>query len=316
MQKRRLGTSDLVSGPLAFGGNVFGWTADEKTSFELLDRFVDAGLSLIDTADIYSRWVPGHEGGESEAIIGRWMKSRGTRDKVLIATKVGMDMGNGQTGLSRQRITRAVEASLKRLQTDYIDLYQSHTDDFATPLEETAAAFGDLAASGKVRVLGASNFSAQRLEAALHASDQAKAPRYRTLQPEYNLYTRSPFEAEVQGLCVKEGIGVIPYYPLAAGFLTGKYRSAADRRKSVRGDGAAQYMNPRGFRILKALDAVASEYKVSQAAVALAWLLQQPAVVAPIVSATSVEQMTDLLAAANLHLDEAAMRTLAAASAP
>ncbi len=312
MEKRRLGRSDLKVAPLAFGGNVFGWTVDETTSFALLDGFVAAGFNLIDTADAYSRWVPGHSGGESEAIIGQWMKARGNRDKVVIATKVGMEMAPGEKGLSAARIARAVEASLQRLQTDYIDLYQAHFDDPETPLAETAEAFARLVAQGKVRVLGASNYAGARLAAALAA--QKSRPRYESFQPGYNLYDRA-FETEALPVCLKEDIGVIPYFSLAAGFLTGKYRTEADFKKSVRGGGMAKYLNPRGLRILKALDDISAGYNAKPGQVALAWLMQRPGITAPIASATSLAQLGELVTSANLKLDAAAVAALDQASA-
>src|SRR5262245_60274351 len=257
MNTRRLGNSGVQVGPLAFGGNVFGWTADESTSFRLLDAFVGAGFNLIDTADVYSRWVPGNQGGESETILGKWLRRSGKRDQVVIATKVGIEMGPDDKGLSRAYILRAVDRSLRRLQTDYIDLYQSHTDDEKTPLEETLGAFADLIRQGKVRAIGASNYSAGRLAQALRVSEESTLPRYECLQPPYNLYDRAPFEEALEPLCVKEGLGVITYFPLAAGFLTGKYRSEADLSKSPRGTKVKNYLNERGLRILRALDEVA-----------------------------------------------------------
>jgi aryl-alcohol dehydrogenase-like predicted oxidoreductase len=316
MERRRLGSSDLVVGPLAFGGNVFGWTVDEKTGFDLLDAFAASGLNLIDTADIYTRWAPGAKGGESETIIGAWMKARRNRDRIVIATKVGMEMGPQEKGLSRRWITMAVEGSLKRLQTDYIDLYQAHTDDTLTPQEETAAAFGDLVKAGKVRVLGASNFSGKRLRSAVEASRAFGLPRYQALQPHYNLYERAAFENDAQSVCVAEHIGVIPYYPLASGFLTGKYRSQSDLAKSPRGGGMTKFMNPRGLRILDALDDVARRMDATPARVALAWLMQRPAVVAPIASATSRSQLDDLVKATQLKLDASTVEALDRASAP
>jgi aryl-alcohol dehydrogenase-like predicted oxidoreductase len=315
MKKRRLGDSDLLVGPLAFGGNVFGWTVDQKAGFELLDAFVANGLNLIDTADVYTRWVPGAKGGESETIIGAWMKARGNRDKVMIATKVGMEMGPREKGLSRRWITTAVEESLRRLQTDYIDLYQAHTDDPATPQEETAEAFADLVKAGKVRVLGASNFTGDRLASALRVSEKEGVPRYHTLQPHYNLYERAGFEDDAQSVCIARNVSVIPYFPLASGFLSGKYRTEADLGKSKRGGGMAKYMNPRGFRILDALDEVARRTSATPARVALAWLMQRPMVVAPIASATSRAQLEDIVRAAELQLSVADVEMLDRASA-
>jgi aryl-alcohol dehydrogenase-like predicted oxidoreductase len=314
MQKRRLGNSGLEIAPLMFGGNVLGWTADEAASFALLDRFVAAGFDAIDTADVYSRWAPGHKGGESEVVLGRWLAKRGGRDKVVIATKVGNDMPGVGKGLSKAHIMRSVEDSLKRLQTDYIDLYQSHIDDAATPLEETLAVYDDLVKAGKVRAIGASNYEAPRLAEALKTSAARKLPRYESLQPLYNLTDRASFEKELQGLCVKENVGVIPYYGLAAGFLTGKYRSEADFGKSTRGGGMKKYLNERGLRILAALDEVAARLKATPAQVALAWLMARPAVTAPIASATSLEQMEDLIASARLKLHADAIKALDSAS--
>jgi len=315
MKKRKLGLSQIQVAPLAFGGNVFGWTADESTSFALLDQFVSSGFNLIDTANTYSRWAPGNSGGESETIIGKWLKQTGKRAQVVIATKVGMEMGPDKKGLGRAYILQSVEDSLRRLQTDYIDLYQSHIDDADTKLEETLEAYAQLVRQGKVRVIGASNYSAPRLEQALDVSRQQGYPRYESLQPEYNLYERSAFEATLEPLCAKHGVGVIPYYALAAGFLTGKYRSEKDTAKSVRGGNMKRYLNERGFRILAALDEVAKQQGATPASVALAWLIARPSVTAPIVSATSVAQLTELIAATRLQLDPAAMQRLNAASA-
>ena len=315
MNKRKLGQSEIRVAPLAFGGNVFGWTVDEPTSFTLLDQFVSSGFNLIDTADVYSRWVPGHSGGESETIIGKWLKERGKREQVVIATKVGMDMGPGKKGLGKAHILQAVEDSLRRLQTDYIDLYQSHTDDADIPLEETLEAFAQLVRQGKVRVIGASNFSAQRLEQSLNVSRERAYPRYESLQPEYNLYQRSGYEAELEPACIRHGVGVICYYALASGFLTGKYRSEDDLTKSVRGGSMKKYMNERGFRILDALDDVAIQHQSTPARVALAWLIARPSITAPIASATSTAQLTELIEATRLQLDHASIERLNVASA-
>ena len=312
---RPLGRSGLATAPLVLGGNVFGWTADEATSFSLLDAFVDGGFNLIDTADIYSTWVPGHTGGESETVIGKWLKASGRRDRVLIATKVGKPMGEGRSGLSRRWIRQAVEDSLRRLQTDRIDLYQSHDDDRATPLEETMLAFAELIAEGKVRAIGASNFSAPRLAEALATSRRLGVPRYETLQPLYNLLDRSAYEAALEPLCREEGLGVINFYGLAAGFLTGKYRSAADLQGRARAAKAGQYLNERGLRVLAALDAAADRLAATPAQVALAWQMARPSIAAPIASATSVAQLQELMAAARLALDEATLGALDAASA-
>lgn len=315
MKKRKLGGSGLEVAPLAFGGNVFGWTVDEPTSFQLLDAFVTAGFDLIDTADVYSRWVPANEGGESETIIGKWMKRSGNRDKVVIATKVGMEMGLDKKGLSKPYILRAVEDSLRRLQTDYIDLYQSHEDDKETPLEETLSAFAQLIEQGKVRAIGASNYTAERLSQALEVSERNGLARYESLQPLYNLYDRAEYEQQLEPLCVEKGVGVINYYSLASGFLTGKYRSEADLGKSARGEGTRKYLNERGFRILAALDEVAKQYGANPTRVALAWLMARPSITAPITSATSLEQLTDLMEATKLELDQAAIELLNQASA-
>jgi aryl-alcohol dehydrogenase-like predicted oxidoreductase len=313
--KRKLGNSGLEVAPWSLGGNVFGWTADEATSFRLLDAFVAAGFNLIDTADIYSRWAPGHRGGESETILGRWLKQGGRRDKVLIATKVGMEMGPADKGLSRAYILKAVDASLRRLQTDVIDLYQAHQDDGATPLEETLGAFADLIRQGKVRAIGASNYAADRLAQALRVSRDNGLPRYESLQPLYNLYERAPYEQALEPLCRKEGLGVIPYFALASGFLTGKYRSQADLSKGPRGQAVGKYLNDRGLRILRALDDVAGRYRSTPARVALAWLMARPGVTAPIASATSLEQFQDLVEATRRELDPAAVEHLNQASA-
>jgi aryl-alcohol dehydrogenase-like predicted oxidoreductase len=315
MDKRRLGRSNLMVPPLCLGGNVFGWTADEATSLKLLDALVEAGLNFIDTADVYSRWAPGHSGGESETIIGKWMKARGNRDQVIIATKVGSEMGPGQKGLSKAYIRSAVEASLRRLQTDHIDLYQSHRDDPDTPQAETLGVYADLVNEGKVRVIGASNFTAARMKEALDTSARHGLPRYESLQPLYNLYDRSEYEGELEQVCRENQIGVIPYYGLASGFLTGKYRSEADFGKSARGRNMGKYLNKRGERILAALDQVALHHNVTPAQVALAWLMAHPGITAPIASATRLEQLTDLVAATRLRLDPADIEKLDQAGA-
>ena len=312
---RELGRSGIRVPPLAFGGNVFGWTADEATSFKLLDRFTTAGFSLIDTADVYSRWVPGNAGGESETIIGKWLTVSGMRSKVVVATKVGLDMGGENKGLGRRYIHAACERSLNRLQVGRIDLYQTHRDDPSTPLDETLGALTELVEQGKVRALGASNISAARLSEALEVSRQFKLSRYETLQPGYNLADRAEYEPELMPLCVRESVGVIPYYALASGFLTGKYRSEADLAQSPRGAKAKNYLNPRGMRILAALDAVAARLGSTPTRVALAWLAARPAITAPIVSATSVTQLEDVLASAGLALDGEAVAELDGASA-
>jgi aryl-alcohol dehydrogenase-like predicted oxidoreductase len=315
MGKRKLGNSSLEIAPLVLGGNVFGWTCDESTSFRILDRFLDAGLNMVDTANAYSRWVSGHLGGESETIIGRWFKRSGKRQNVLLATKVGSEMGPGRKGLRKSYILREVEESLKRLQTDYIDLYQSHFDDPNTPLEETLAAFDKLVKDGKVKVIGASNYSAERLTEALQTSRQKGLPRYETLQPLYNLYERQAFEGELEQVCRESNLGVICYFSLASGFLTGKYRNPADASNKARGSQVSKYFNERGYRILQALDDVARSHDASSAQVALAWLIARPSVTAPIASATTVEQLEDLIGAVALRLDPVAMEQLNSASA-
>lgn len=315
MQQRRLGSSSLSIPPLVFGGNVFGWSADEATSFRLLDMLVEGGLTAIDTADVYSRWVPGHEGGESETIIGRWLSQRGKRDDLTIMTKVGMEMPGRGKGLSPAWIKRSVEDSLKRLQTDYIDLYQAHADDPATPLLETLSAFGDLIKSGKVRAIGASNYGAPRLEEALKTSRDNNLPTYVSLQPHYNLVERPIYEDALEAVCLRHQLGVIPYYSLASGFLTGKYRSTADLGKSsARGRSATKYLESKGTKVLAALDAVASETAATPAQVALAWMMARPSITAPIASASKVEQLGDLLKATRLKLSPAQIASLDAAS--
>jgi aryl-alcohol dehydrogenase-like predicted oxidoreductase len=311
---RPLGRSGLSVPSLCFGGNVFGWTVDQSQADRLLDALVDAGLSFIDTADVYSKWAPGNKGGESETIIGHWLKTRGLRDRVIIATKVGMDMGAAGKGLSRAHIRSAVEDSLSRLQTEYIDLYQAHADDADTPLSETLHAFGELICEGKVRAIGASNYSADRLSEALKVSAEAGLPRYESLQPHYNLCDRAAFEGPLEQACLANTIGVIPYYSLASGFLSGKYRSEADL-KGARSAGVKRYLDERGFKILAALDAVAADLGARPAQVALAWLMAKPAITAPIASATSLEQVQDLIAAVHLSLPPEAVEQLNQAGA-
>ena len=316
MNNRQLGRSGLQVSPLAFGGNVFGWTVDEATSFSLLDAWVDAGFNFIDTADVYSIWVPGHTGGESETIIGKWLRKSGKRNRVVLATKVGKPMGPERSGLKPAYIRQAVEDSLRRLQTDTIDLYQSHDDDSNTPQADTLGAYGELIKAGKVRAIGASNFTAPRLALALQASEKHGLPRYESLQPLYNLYDRAVFEGELEPLCLKNGIGVINFYALAAGFLTGKYRTAQDADKSPRGKNTtAKYLNPRGLKILTALDDVAGRIRASPAQAALAWQLARPSITAPIASATSLSQLAELVAATRLTLDAADIELLNQASA-
>jgi aryl-alcohol dehydrogenase-like predicted oxidoreductase len=309
MEKRNLGRSGIRVSPFALGGNVFGWTVNESVSFDILDEFTRAGFDLIDTADVYSTWVRGNTGGESETIIGNWIKKRNNRKAVIIATKVGKPMGPGKTGLSGKYIRQAVEDSLKRLKTDYIDLYQSHDDDLQTPMEETLSVYTDLVREGKIRAIGASNFKAERLALSLAISETNGYVRYETLQPAYNLYDRH-IEKDLQPLCEKEGIGILAYYALASGFLTGKYRTEADLNKSVRGKGVAKYLDPRGKHILARLDQLADRYQVSPARIALAWLLTRPALVAPIASATNTDQLKDLLKSTELRLDAEAVDLL------
>lgn len=314
MHKRPLGKSPLSIAPLAFGGNVFGWSVDEKRSFELLDAFVDAGGNLIDTADAYSAWVPGNRGGESETIIGRWLKQNGKRAQVVIATKVGK--WAEQPGLSPTNIQQAVDGSLRRLQVDCIDLYQAHEDDASVPLEETLGAFGRLIEQGKVRAIGASNYDAARFADALAVSERHGLPRYESLQPEYNLVSRSSYESELEPLIRREHVGVISYYSLASGFLSGKYRSSEDLAKSsARGGAVKKFLDARGLRVLAALDDVAAAKHASPAQVALAWLIARPGLTAPIVSATSIEQLHELLGATTLQLDHAEIAQLDRASA-
>ena len=314
MKKRSLGNSGLDVGPLALGGNVFGWTADERTSFRLLDAFVAAGFNLIDTADVYSRFAPGNRGGESETIIGKWLKQGGRRDEIIIATKVGLEMAPDRKGLSRAYILRAAEDSLRRLQTDYIDLYQSHRDDPETPLDETLEAYAQLMQQGKARAIGASNYSAERLSYALTFSRRRGLPRYESLQTEYNLYDRAEYEESLEPVCIENALGVLSYFSLASGFLAGKYRSVADVANKARGDFVKKYLNERGFRILDALDQVAKRLHATPAQVALAWLMARRTVTAPIASATSLAQLKELIAATKLKLDEASIELLNRAS--
>ncbi|MEN0075031.1 MAG: aldo/keto reductase [Paracraurococcus sp.] len=315
MEHRSLGRSGLTIPPIVFGGNVFGWTLDKAASHRILDQLVEVGLTAIDTADMYSAWAPGNQGGESESIIGDWLAARGNRSRVTIFTKVGMKMGNGREGLSPAWIREEVDASLKRLRTDVIDLYQAHRDDPETPLEDTLGTFAELVKAGKVRAIGASNYTAPRLRQALETSARLGLPRYESLQPHYNLMERAGFEAELGPLCQKEGLGVVNYYALASGFLSGKYRSEADFGKSARGGGMAKYLTPRGKAVLGALDAIAGELSATPAQVALAWLRAKPAVTAPIASATSAAQVDDLVKAAKLVLPAEAVAKLDAASA-
>ena len=316
MEMRRIGHSPLKTAPIVFGGNMLGWTVNETNAFKILDAFVDAGFNAIDTADTYSRWIPGNKGGESEAIIGNWLKQGGgRRERVLIFTKVGHEMGPDQKGLSRRYIKAEVEDSLKRLRIETIDLYQSHRDDDSVPMLETLQTYAELIGEGKVRAIGASNFTAARLKEALETATAHGLPRYECLQPRYNLYDREDFEGELEQLCLKENIGVIPYYGLASGFLTGKYRSPADFGKSPRGSRMADFLDPKGKRILAALDEVAAAHRVNPAAVALAWLIARVSITAPIASATNVEQLKDFSAAAELRLSPGEIAQLDAAGA-
>lgn len=317
MQHRPLGQTGLQIAPIVFGGNVFGWTADEKRSFELLDAFVDAGFNAIDTADVYSRWVPGHHGGESETLIGRWLAANpARRQQVLLFTKVGSDMGDERKGLGTLWIERAVEDSLRRLNTDVIDLYQSHRPDPETPYEETLATYDRLVKAGKIRAFGCSNFDARELAEAQHSAQINALPAYQTLQPEYNLHDRGSYDGPLRDLAIKLGLGVIPYFSLASGFLTGKYRSDADLGKSQRGGGIKKYLTPRGLRILGALDQVSRRHATQPAVAALAWLIAREGVTAPIASATSLEQLKSFTAAAELKLSESDRTLLDQASAP
>ena len=315
MEKRELGSSGIKVLPFCFGGNVFGWTIDEQTSFNILNAFVGEGMDFIDTADVYSAWAHNGTGGQSETIIGNWLKKSGKRNNLIIATKVGKPMGNGKKGLSAKYIAQGAEDSLKRLQTDYIDLYQSHDDDQETPFEETFAAYEKLIKEGKVRAIGASNYTADRLKEAFKVSADKALPNYQTLQPEYNLYEREGYEKGLEQVCIENNLGVITYFSLASGFLTGKYRGEADLDKSKRGGGIKKYLNDRGMSILKGLDEVAKEYNSTPAAVSLAWLIARPSVTAPIASATSIEQLHQTLKAVQLNLSKEAIELLNKASA-
>lgn len=315
MQKRKLGNTDLEVSPIAFGGNVFGWTIDQEKSFEIIDAFVDAGFNLIDTANNYSYWVKGNDGGESERIIGNWLKQRRIRDKVVIATKVG---GRGKSAdkpnTTKKHIKQEVDNSLMRLQTDYIDLYQTHYDDGITPVEETLSAYEDLIKEGKIRWIGASNITPGRLLQSLEAAEKYNLPKYQTLQPEYNLYERKNYETLYEPIVLKNGLGVMNYYSLASGFLTGKYRKDDDLVQSQRGKDVQKYLDERGLKILNALDEISHEYKTTSAVVALAWLLHRPSITTPIVSATSLNQLESIKQAPLLELSSAALLQLDQAS--
>src|SRR3954452_20698417 len=314
METRKLGSSELQVSPIMLGGNAFGWTADEATSFRILDAFVDRGFNFVDTADVYTAWIPGHSGGESETVIGKWLSRSGKRNKVVIATKVGMEV-RGQKGLSKDHILRSAEESLRRLQTDHIDLYQSHRDDPDTNFEETLSAYAQLIQEGKVRAIGGSNYSADRLTQILEVAKNGNLPAYCSLQPLYNLYDREDYEANLEPVAKAWNLGVVPYYSLAAGFLTGKYRSEADLQNRARGKTVEKYLNERGHRIVAALDHIAEEYRSTPAAVAIAWLAARPSVTAPIVSATSIEQLDTILGAADLQLSPKSIVHLATESA-
>jgi aryl-alcohol dehydrogenase-like predicted oxidoreductase len=315
MQTRQFGTSGVQVAPLVLGGNVFGWTIDQERSFSVLDAFVDRGLNVIDTADVYSSWVPGNRGGESETILGAWFKRSRKREGIVLATKVGMDLGHGKKGLAKKYILEAAEASLQRLGTDYIDLYQSHKDDESVPLEETLEAYQQLIQQGKVRVIGASNYTGARLTEAIETAQKNDLPVYQTLQPEYNLHERQKYETDLAPVAEKYSLGVIPYFSLASGFLTGKYKSKEDAKGAKREGQVGKYFDDRGERILKALEDVARETGAKQASIALAWLLAQPTITAPIASATSVDQVDSLAAAVELKLTPAQVATLTEASA-
>lgn len=314
MQTRKLGSTGLEISPLVFGGNIFDWTVDQATSFQLLDAFVAAGFNAVDTSDVYSRWVPGHVGGESEVILGEWMKRRGNRKQLIVATKVGMDMGDGKKGLSRTHILRSADDSLRRLQTDYIDLYQSHVDDPDTPLEETLGAYAELLRQGKIRAFGASNYKGERFATVFEISKKCGLPAYQTLQPNYSLIERAEYEQNLKPICVCEGVGVINYFPLAGGFLTGKYRSEKDAAGKLRARNVTKYLNERGYRIVDALDQVAKKLCATPARVALAWVLAQPSITAPIVSATNLRQLADVISSIELKLDSDSLQFLNQAS--
>jgi aryl-alcohol dehydrogenase-like predicted oxidoreductase len=316
MQQRRLGNTGLEVPAIMLGGNVFGWTVSEADSFRLLDIAFDAGLNFIDTADVYSRWAAGNRGGESESILGKWFARSGKRDRVILATKVGMDMGDGKLGLAPKYIQQAVEDSLRRLQTDRIDLYLSHKDDEKTPLADTLSAYERLIRQGKVRFIGASNYTGARLREALETSKKNNLPAYRVLEPLYNLVERESYEADLAPAVAEYRLGVIPYFSLAAGFLTGKYRSQADLKGKPRAAVAGKYLNARGLAVIEALESVAREYNSTPACVALAWLIARPGITAPIASATSESQLGDLVEAAQLNLDRASIEKLSTASAP
>jgi len=313
--QRKLGKSEIAISPLVFGTNIFGWTTDDAMAFRLLDHFVDNGFNAIDTADVYSAWVDGLEGGESETVIGKWLKKSGKRDQIILATKVGAELSKERKGLGKKYIISAVESSLQRLQTDYIDLYQSHYDDLDTPIEETLEAYQTLIAAGKIRIIGASNFTPERLADSLEVSKMGNLPRYETFQPEYNLFDREAFEKNIEHLTTGRSLGVIAYFSLASGFLTGKYRSATDLSASKRSGFVEKYLTPRGFSILEALDKVALKHNSNCAQVSIAWVLSNPGITAPIASATNIAQLDDLIKATDLILDSGDLSALNGASA-
>lgn len=310
LNKKKLGNTDLQAPPIVFGGNVFGWTLDKKESFRILDELVDRGFNMIDTADVYSRWIDGNKGGESEEIIGKWLKDRGSRDQITLATKVGADMGKGHRNISKKYILKTVEASLKRLQTDYIDLYFTHWDDNETPVEETLSAFQQLIKEGKIRYCGASNLSAERLKASLEASEKNDLPKYQVFQPEYSLMERDKFEGEIKELCSNHNLSVTSYFSLASGFLTGKYRKEEDFEREARKDFVKSYLNPQGLEILDAIDKIAEDRGVSNAGVALAWAMQRPGITAPIASATKSSHLNSFMEATELELTDNEMGRL------
>ncbi|RRJ93966.1 aldo/keto reductase [Flavobacterium macacae] len=315
MEKRKLGNTDLEVYPIAFGGNVFGWTLDEKKSFEILNGFAEAGFNFIDTADVYSRWKPGNSGGESEKIIGNWLKEKKNRHDIILTTKVGSDMGNGKKGLKKEYILKAVEDSLKRLKTDYLDLYQTHFDDESTPVLETLEAYDQLVKDGKIRWIGTSNMSPERIKESLGTSAEKGLPSYETLQPHYNLYAREKYESQYEPLALGHGLGVFTYFSLESGFLTGKYKTKEDLKKSPRGGDMDKYFDARGLKILNALDEISKQNDTTPASVALAWLIQRPSVTAPIVSATSLNQLDAIIQAPDLNLNSDAIRFLNGSSA-
>lgn len=314
LKNRKLGASEITIAPLVFGTNVFGWTTDEAMTFRLLDYFTEQGFNAIDTADVYSKWVPGHVGGESEVAIGKWLKQSGKRDQIILATKVGAELAVDKKGLSKKYILKAAEASLKRLNTEYIDLYQSHYDDLETPVEETLEAYDSLIKAGKVRIIGASNFSVDRLKESLQIGRENNLPLYQTFQPEYNLYDRLDFEKHIRPVTLENNLSVISYFSLASGFLTGKYRNLADVKESKRAGFVEKYLTDRGLNLLKALDEVSAKHQTGLGTIALAWVIQQPGITAPIASATNLDQLADLIKATAITLDPQDISLLSSAS--